>query len=236
MEEVNKKSENVEAMFNSIASNYDFLNHFLSLGIDKSWRWRLVKQLAKENPGRVIDIATGTADLAIQLARHHESVIIDGVDISENMLNIGKNKIAKRHLEGRIKLHQGTSLNLPFNDAEYDAAMVAFGVRNFEDLSKGIAEIYRVLRTGGSFYVLEFSMPSKFPMSNLYRFYFRKVLPFIGGLVSGSRSAYTYLPESVFAFPEKEKFIEIMTTVGFKNCTYKQLTFGVASIYIGYKQ
>lgn len=235
MEELNKKSDNVAAMFNSIAAKYDFLNHFLSLGIDKLWRRRLVKQLAKSNPAQVLDIATGTGDLAIQLANHHQLVNITGVDISENMLNIGRDKIWKRKLEERIKLKQANSMNLPFADSEFDAAMVAFGVRNFEDLSKGITEIHRVLKDGGSLYVLEFSMPSKFPMRNLYRFYFRKVLPFVGGMVSGSKSAYTYLPESVFAFPEKEKFVEIMANAGFKNCSYKRLTFGVASIYVGSK-
>ncbi len=235
MEELNKKSDNVAAMFNSIAAKYDFLNHFLSLGIDKLWRRRLVKQLAKSNPRQVLDIATGTGDLAIQLANHHQLVNITGVDISENMLNIGRGKIWKRKLEERIKLKQANSMNLPFADGEFDAAMVAFGVRNFEDLSKGITEIHRVLKNGGSLYVLEFSMPSRFPMRNLYRFYFRKVLPFVGGIVSGSKSAYTYLPESVFAFPEKEKFVEIMANAGFKNCNYKRLTFGVASIYVGSK-
>jgi len=235
MEELNKKSDNVAAMFNSIAAKYDFLNHFLSLGIDKLWRRRLVKQLAKSNPQQVLDIATGTGDLAIQLAKHHKSVNITGVDISENMLSIGREKILKRKLEGRINLKQANSLSLPFADGEFDAAMVAFGVRNFEDLSKGITEIHRVLKNGGSLYVLEFSMPSRFPMRNLYRFYFRRVLPFVGGIVSGSKSAYTYLPESVFAFPEKEKFVEIMANAGFKNCSYKRLTFGVASIYVGRK-
>lgn len=235
MEELNKKSDNVAAMFNSIAAKYDFLNHFLSLGIDKLWRRRLVKQLTKSNPQQVLDIATGTGDLAIQLAKHHKSVNITGVDISENMLSIGREKILKRKLEGRINLKQANSLSLPFTDGEFDAAMVAFGVRNFEDLSKGITEIHRVLKDGGSLYVLEFSMPSRFPMRNLYRFYFRKVLPFVGGIVSGSKSAYTYLPESVFAFPEKEKFVEIMANAGFKNCSYKRLTFGVASIYVGSK-
>ena len=235
MEELNKKSDNVAAMFNSIAAKYDFLNHFLSLGIDKLWRRRLVKQLAKSNPRQVLDIATGTGDLAIQLAKHHKSVNITGVDISENMLSIGREKILKRKLEERINLKQANSLNLPFADGEFDAAMVAFGVRNFEDLSKGITEIHRVLKNGGSLYVLEFSMPSRFPMRNLYRFYFRRVLPFVGGIVSGSKSAYTYLPESVFAFPEKEKFVEIMANAGFKNCSYKRLTFGVASIYVGSK-
>ena len=235
MEELNKKSDNVAAMFNSIAAKYDFLNHFLSFGIDKLWRCRLVKQLAKSNPRQVLDIATGTGDLAIQLAKHHKSVNITGVDISENMLSIGREKILKRKLEERINLKQANSLNLPFADGEFDAAMVAFGVRNFEDLSKGITEILRVLKNGGSLYVLEFSMPSRFPMRNLYRFYFRRVLPFVGGIVSGSKSAYTYLPESVFAFPEKEKFVEIMANAGFKNCSYKRLTFGVASIYVGSK-
>ncbi|MGE0077277.1 MAG: bifunctional demethylmenaquinone methyltransferase/2-methoxy-6-polyprenyl-1,4-benzoquinol methylase UbiE [Bacteroidales bacterium] len=235
MGDVNKKSENVEAMFNSIASNYDFLNHFLSLGIDKLWRKRLVSRLAKSNPRKVLDIATGTGDLAIQLAKRHKVTSIVGVDISENMLRIGRDKIEKRQLDSCIQLMQANSLNLPFSNDEFDAAMVAFGVRNFEDLPKGIAEIYRVLKTGSCFYVLEFSMPSKFPIANLYRFYFRRILPFIGRIVSGSKSAYTYLPESVLSFPEKERFVEIMSSIGFRNCTYKQLTFGVASIYVGYK-
>ncbi|NLI87729.1 MAG: bifunctional demethylmenaquinone methyltransferase/2-methoxy-6-polyprenyl-1,4-benzoquinol methylase UbiE, partial [Bacteroidales bacterium] len=205
-----KSSQNVEAMFNSIASNYDFLNHFLSLGIDRKWRKRLIRLVAKGNPQKVLDVATGTADLAMLLAREYGGVSITGVDISENMLAIGKRKVESENLSGQISLHRASALNLPFENDSFDAAMVAFGVRNFEDLSMGLSEVYRILINGGQFAILEFTIPDKFPVAQLYRFYFRYVLPLFGGIISGSRTAYKYLPESVLAFPEKENFLEIM--------------------------
>ena len=201
-----KSSQNVEAMFNSIASNYDFLNHFLSLGIDRKWRKRLIRLVAKGNPQKVLDVATGTADLAMLLAREYGGVSITGVDISENMLAIGKRKVESENLSGQISLHRASALNLPFENDSFDAAMVAFGVRNFEDLSMGLSEVYRTLRNGGQFAILEFTIPDKFPVAQLYRFYFRYVLPLFGGIISGSRTAYKYLPESVLAFSEEEDF------------------------------
>lgn len=230
-----KSSQNVEAMFNSIASNYDFLNHFLSLGIDRKWRKRLIRLVAKGNPQKVLDVATGTADLAMLLAREYGGVSITGVDISENMLAIGKRKVESENLSGQISLHRASALNLPFENDSFDAAMVAFGVRNFEDLSMGLSEVYRILINGGQFAILEFTIPDKFPVAQLYRFYFKHVLPLFGGIISGSRTAYKYLPESVLAFPEKENFLEIMRQVGFTGCTCKSLTFGIASIYTGFK-
>lgn len=234
MAKISKKSENVEAMFNGIASKYDLLNHLLSFGIDKSWRRRLVRQLGRQKPDKVLDVATGTADLAIQLAYRLPSVSIIGIDISEKMLRIGRSKVEKRGISS-VRLVQANSMEIPFGDGEFDAVMVAFGVRNFEDLPKGLSEIYRVLKTGGCLYVLEFSIPDKFPVANVFRFYFRRILPWFGRIVSGSYDAYTYLPESVATFPEKENFLGIMAHAGFRDCSYQRVTFGIASIYVGFK-
>lgn len=230
-----KSSQNVEAMFNGIASNYDFLNHFLSLGIDRKWRKQLINLVASVKPTRVLDVATGTADLSILLAQRLENVSITGVDISESMLAVGRGKVESRNLAGQISLQKASALNLPFDGSSFDAAMVAFGVRNFEDLTLGLSEVFRTLKTGGYFAILEFTIPDKFPVAQLYRFYFRHVLPLFGGIISGSRAAYKYLPESVLAFPEKENFLEILRHVGFTGCSYKSLTFGIASIYTGFK-
>ena len=229
------KTQQVEAMFNDIAPKYDFLNHFLSLGIDKIWRRKVVRKIVADNPKDVLDIATGTADLAILLAKNHPSVKIIGVDLAENMLEVGKQKVERSKLADRILLKQGDSLSLPFADNSFDSAMVAFGVRNYEDPVKGMMETLRVLRPNGKFYVLEFSMPRKFPMSQIYRFYFWAILPLIGRIVSGHKLAYTYLPESVNAFPDGQSFIKLMENAGFKNCKFRLLSFGIATIYQGEK-
>lgn len=235
MTKVDKTSNRVAAMFNSIAPKYDLLNHLLSFGIDRVWRRRLVNRMLANKPGLILDVATGTADLAISLANKNELIRVFGIDISESMLGIGKEKVAKRNLTQRIELVHASALSIPFPDNHFDAAMVAFGVRNFEDLTIGLKEISRVLKPGSELGVLEFSMPKHWPLNALYRFYFRKLLPRVGGLISGNRDAYSYLPESVATFPEGDGFATILTECGYKNVEVKKLTFGVATIYLAQK-
>jgi len=229
------KTKQVEAMFNDIAPKYDFLNHFLSLGIDKIWRRKVIRKIINDNPTDVLDIATGTADLAILLARKHPRVNIIGIDLAENMLAVGRKKVEELNLSNRIVLKQGDSLSLPFMNDSFDVAMVAFGVRNYENPVKGMEETLRVLRKNGKFYVLEFSMPRRFPMAQFYRFYFWAILPLLGRMVSGHKQAYTYLPESVNAFPDGNNFILLMQKAGFSECKFKKLSFGIATIYEGKK-
>jgi demethylmenaquinone methyltransferase/2-methoxy-6-polyprenyl-1,4-benzoquinol methylase len=232
---VDKSTSSVAAMFNSIAPSYDFLNHLLSLGIDKLWRRRLVKRLLRANPQNVLDVATGTADLALALAKSSPYVKVVGIDISESMLAIGMVKVKKRKLDNRIALKKASALCIPYADNHFNAAMVAFGVRNFEDLSQGLKEICRVLKPGGELAVLEFSMPHHWPFNALYRFYFLKFLPWIGGKVSGNRLAYTYLPESVLTFPQGETFAQILKSCGFNDVEIRGQTFGIATLYIAKK-
>lgn len=228
------KKEKVRTMFNNISEKYDFLNHFLSMGIDVLWRKKLVRKLKKHQPKRILDVATGTGDLAITARKTGAEQII-GIDISEGMLAVGKQKILKRKLDHLIKLELADSENLPFEDASFDACIVAFGVRNFENLDKGLAEMYRTLSENGSIWVLEFSKPQKFPIKQFYNFYFKHILPRIGRLISKDDFAYTYLPESVQEFPFGEIFLDHLKGVGFKKCKIIPLSFGIASIYIGYK-
>ncbi|RDV13412.1 bifunctional demethylmenaquinone methyltransferase/2-methoxy-6-polyprenyl-1,4-benzoquinol methylase UbiE [Pontibacter diazotrophicus] len=228
-----KKSQ-VAKMFNNIAGKYDFLNHFLSAGIDIIWRKKAVSLLAPEKPKLVLDIATGTADFAIETLRLNPDKII-GVDISEGMLAVGREKLIKKGLAEKIELLYGDSENLPFEDNTFDAITVAFGVRNFENLEKGLADMYRVLKPGGTAVVLEFSNPRSFPMKQLYHFYSSNILPMVGKLVSKDNAAYTYLPESVQAFPDGQNFLNIYSKVGFRSTKWHSLTFGISSIYIGKK-
>ncbi|MBB6611018.1 bifunctional demethylmenaquinone methyltransferase/2-methoxy-6-polyprenyl-1,4-benzoquinol methylase UbiE [Pontibacter sp. Tf4] len=228
-----KKSQ-VAKMFNNIAGNYDFLNHFLSAGIDIIWRKKAVSMLKPIQPKQVLDIATGTADFAIETLKLNPDKIT-GVDISEGMLAVGREKIAKKGLANKIELQYGDSENLPFADNTFDAITVAFGVRNFENLEKGLSEMYRVLKPGGMAVVLEFSNPRSFPMKQLYQFYSRNILPMIGKIVSKDNAAYTYLPESVQAFPDGRAFLNIYEKVGFKTTQWHPLTFGISSIYTGRK-
>ncbi len=228
------RKQQVQAMFNNIAGRYDLLNHLLSMGIDRGWRKKLVKLMAKDNPRRILDLATGTADLSIAAARIKPDNIT-GTDIAEEMLAIGQEKVNKLGLGKMITLLKADSENLPFGDAEFDAAMVAFGVRNYENLPKGLHEMCRVLKPGSKAFILEFSKPKAFPVKQLFGFYSRFILPTIGRLVSKDSSAYTYLPESVAAFPQDDEFIKIMLDAGFSQAEFKSLSFGITNLYIGKK-
>jgi demethylmenaquinone methyltransferase/2-methoxy-6-polyprenyl-1,4-benzoquinol methylase len=228
------KKEQVAKMFNSISRRYDFLNHFLSLGIDKGWRKKAISMLRSSQPKTILDVATGTGDFALEALSLRPQQII-GIDISEGMLDVGRKKIVERKLNELISLQSGDSENIPFEENKFDAVTVAFGVRNFENLEKGLKEIYRVLKPGGMLVVLEFSKPKMFPLKQLYNFYFKAILPKIGRVVSSDTSAYTYLPESVEVFPDGQDFIRILSGVGFKSTTCKSLTFGISSIYTGTK-
>ncbi|OQX81719.1 MAG: bifunctional demethylmenaquinone methyltransferase/2-methoxy-6-polyprenyl-1,4-benzoquinol methylase [Bacteroidetes bacterium 4484_249] len=229
------KKQQVKTMFNNIAHRYDFLNHFLSGGIDFIWRKKAIKTLSANNPKTILDVATGTGDLAIAAIKLNPEKII-GIDIAEDMVEIGRTKVRKKNLEQVIQLQTGDSENIQFSDNYFDAAMVAFGVRNFENLEKGLSEMHRILKPGGEVMILEFSKPIRFPVKQFYNFYFRYILPFIGRLISGDSSAYTYLPDSVSEFPHGNEFLNILTKVGFKNPGHRPLTFGIASIYSGWKQ
>ncbi|GGF47560.1 bifunctional demethylmenaquinone methyltransferase/2-methoxy-6-polyprenyl-1,4-benzoquinol methylase UbiE [Echinicola rosea] len=228
------KKAQVANMFNNISKRYDLLNHLLSLGIDITWRKKAIKMLQKDQPKVILDIATGTGDFAIEaLALNPEKVI--GVDISEGMLAEGKKKIKNKKLDHLIEMQMGDSEKLLFEENKFDAVIVSFGVRNFENLEKGLADMYRVLKPGGKTVIVEFSKPKKFPLKQGYNFYFKYILPQIGKLVSKDQSAYTYLPESVQAFPDGDKFLAVLDKVGFKNTKCRPLTFGISSIYIGEK-
>ena len=228
------KKVQVALMFNNIARKYDFLNHFLSLGIDKLWRKKAIRLLLSHQPKHMLDIATGTGDFAIAALKLNPDSVV-GIDISTEMLAVGREKIAKKGLEHKIQLFKGDSENIQFEDDSFDAITVAFGVRNFENLERGISEMHRVLVKGGKLVVLEFSKPRKFPIKQIYNFYFFKILPFWGRIVSKDISAYTYLPESVENFPDGEKFLKICKNCGFGSVLEQRLSFGIASIYIGTK-
>ena len=223
----------VESMFDSIAWRYDFLNHFLSFGIDLLWRRRAIKVISKfcKNP-HILDVATGTGDLAIAAMKLNPSKIT-GIDISQKMLEIGKEKIDRKGFSGKIELIPGDSENIPFGDNVFDVAMVAFGVRNFSDPLKGLSEMKRVIRNEGMIMVLEFSKPSGFPFRPVYNFYFRNILPFFGKLFSKDKAAYSYLPDSVMKFPDNDEFLKLLTLAGFYETRQIKLTGGVASIYTG---
>ena len=221
-------------MFDSISGNYDFLNHFLSLGIDIRWRKKAVKLLAPGQPKLILDVATGTGDFAVEALKLNPDKVI-GIDISEGMLEVGRKKMRSKGYDSKIELRSGDSENLPFEENKFDAVIVAFGVRNFENLERGLAEMYRVLRPGGRMVVLEFSKPRMFPFKQLYNFYFTFILPKIGKIISKDPAAYTYLPESVQAFPDGQNFISILNRLGFKDTLCKPLTLGISSLYTGIK-
>jgi demethylmenaquinone methyltransferase/2-methoxy-6-polyprenyl-1,4-benzoquinol methylase len=228
------KKEQVARMFNNISHRYDLLNRVLSLGIDIRWRKKAVELLKAHHPESVLDVATGTGDFAIAAVKSGAKKIT-GVDISEQMLAMGREKIKKLNLTGTIELQSGDSENLQFQDNLFDAVIVSFGVRNFENLEKGMGEILRVLKPGGLLIVLEFSKPTGFFFKHIYNFYFRFILPTIGRLISKDTAAYKYLPDSVNAFPYGKAFTNILDKTGFKNTKCTALTFGVSSIYTGKK-
>ncbi len=232
-EKISKK-EQVARMFDNISNRYDFLNHFLSLGIDKGWRKKAIRLLEPFKPKVILDAATGTGDFAIQALDLQPDKVI-GVDISEGMLEVGRKKMAARGLSNKIEMRSGDSENLPFADNNFDAVTVGFGVRNFENLEKGLSEIYRVMKPGAMLVILEFSRPKRFPFKQVYNFYFTTILPKIGRWVSHDKAAYTYLPESVEAFPDGNNFMNILISTGFKNTACKPLTFGISSIYTAQK-
>ncbi|MCB0606934.1 MAG: bifunctional demethylmenaquinone methyltransferase/2-methoxy-6-polyprenyl-1,4-benzoquinol methylase UbiE [Lewinella sp.] len=229
------KKQQVSSMFDRIAPYYDLLNRVLSLGIDTRWRRKLVRKIAGQKPGQVLDVATGTGDVALEIHRQLPDSLITGADISEEMLEIGRKKVAKKGLTAQIRLQAGDSENLPFPDNTFDAITVAFGVRNFEDLDLGLKEMNRVLKKGGKLAVLEFSKPVSFPFKQMYNAYFRYVLPVIGRLTSKDPRAYSYLYESVQAFPDGEDFIRILKNNGYKTLENIPLTFGICTIYLAEK-
>jgi demethylmenaquinone methyltransferase/2-methoxy-6-polyprenyl-1,4-benzoquinol methylase len=228
------KKEQVTLMFNNIAPQYDFLNHFLSLGIDKYWRKKAIQTVGTVNPKKILDVATGTGDLAFAACKINPREII-GIDISSAMLDIAEQKRLKFKPAVSLQFEPGDSENINYPDNTFDAAMVAFGVRNFENLDKGLAEINRVIKKGGILVILEFSKPQTLIFKKLYHFYMFKIVPFFGKLFSKDTKAYTYLPESVHAFPDGEQFLNHMAHVGFTALKAKSLTFGIASIYSGIK-
>lgn len=228
------KKQQVATMFDNISGKYDFLNHFLSLGIDIAWRKKAIRQLKADNPKTILDIATGTGDFAIEALSLNPDKVI-GVDISAGMLKVGREKLKKKNLQDKIELLLGDSEGLVFDDNKFDAVIVSFGVRNFENLEKGLADMYRVLKPGGKTVILEFSKPKAFPFKQLYHFYFKWILPKIGNIISKDQAAYTYLPESVQEFPDGQDFLLILEKIGFKDIQCKPQTLGISSIYIGKK-
>lgn len=228
------KKAQVADMFNNIAGKYDFLNHFLSLGIDKGWRKKAIAEVQKVKPRYILDVATGTGDLAIAASQLQPESII-GVDIADQMLEVGRKKIKEQQLDNIINLQHGDSEALPFETNSFDAVTCAYGVRNFEHLAAGLKEMSRVLKPGGKVVILEFSHPKKFPIKQLYRFYFRYILPTLGKLVSKHDNAYTYLPESVMAFPEGEVFCDMLQQCGFKDAKARPLTLGITTLYTAFK-
>ena len=229
------KKEQVTKMFDTISKEYDGLNRVISFGIDIKWRKKAVQLVADTNPNIILDIATGSGDLAINLAETNAEKII-GLDISEGMLNVGKEKILNKSLQDRIEMVVGDSENLPFEDNTFDAITVGFGIRNFETLEKGLVEILRVLKPGGIFVILETSVPTKTPFKQGYNLYTKNIMPLIGKLFSKDRSAYKYLSDSASVFPYGETLNNILREIGFINVVNRPQTFGVATIYTSSKK
>ncbi|MCE2816485.1 MAG: bifunctional demethylmenaquinone methyltransferase/2-methoxy-6-polyprenyl-1,4-benzoquinol methylase UbiE [Cryomorphaceae bacterium] len=229
------KKEQVAEMFNAISPKYDALNRILSVGIDQSWRRKTVREIRATGATQILDVATGTADLALALADGIPGSKVVGVDISAGMLDVGRQKVRARRRDDRVRLDLGDGEQLPYGDAEFGAITVAFGVRNFEHLEQGLRDMHRVLQPGGTLAVLEFSQPTSWPFRPLYLFYFNNILPRIGRLISKDASAYTYLPDSVQAFPYGEAFAAKLQEAGFRTVRIRPLTLGIASLYVATK-
>lgn len=229
------KKEQVAAMFNNISGTYDFLNHFLSAGIDIIWRKKAIRELSALQPKTILDVATGTGDFAFEAIKILHPEKVTGVDISTGMLEVARKKIAERGLQQVFEVQTGDSEGLHFGDDRFDAITVAFGVRNYENLEKGLADMLRVLKPGGKIVILEFSKPTVFPVKQAYNFYFKYLLPVFGKLFSKDARAYTYLNESVLAFPDGKAFTQLMDKVGYKSTRHRSLTFGISAIYTGTK-
>lgn len=228
------EKEYVRSLFDTIAYRYDLLNHLLSGGIDLYWRRTAIETLVSHKPKRILDVATGTADFALAALRLNPERVI-GVDISEPMLEIARKKISQKNLSDKIWLQTGEAEGLMFGAESFDAAIVAFGARNFENLDKGLSEMNRVLRKGGKIVILEFSKPKYFPFKQLYFFYFKNILPLVGRLISKNKEAYQYLPDTVMKFPEGNEFLERLKRAGFSSLQEQRLTFGIATVYTGIK-
>ena len=228
------KKEEVAEMFNNISGKYDFLNHFLSMGIDHIWRRKAVNQLKEVRPKKILDLATGTGDFALALLKLNPDQII-GMDISSGMLEVGKKKMIHKKVDHIISMQLGDSEDMPFEDDYFDGLTVGFGVRNYENLEKGLSEMLRVLRPGGKAVILEFSKPKSFPIKQLFGFYSKRVIPVFGKTISKDSKAYEYLPESVAAFPEGEDFMNILKKVGYQKVSSKKVSGGIATIYMGYR-
>lgn len=229
------KKNQVAQMFDNIAFRYDFLNSLLSLGIHKGWRKKCIKLIAKKNPQYILDVATGTADFAIEALKLNPTKVV-GVDISEGMMKYGRVKIEKLKAQSKITLHYGDAETCDLADNSMDAITVGFGVRNFEHLEKGLINMNRILKPGGQICILEFSTPRKFPFKQFYKFYFKFVTPTLGKIFSKDARAYTYLPESIKVFPDNEHFVSILKNCGYVNASFESLNFGLAAIYLAEKK
>ena len=228
------KKQEVADMFDNISEKYDFLNHFLSMGIDRIWRKKAIRILKPSQPKKIIDLATGTGDFALAALKIHPDEVV-GVDISKGMLGKGREKMKKRKVEDKVTLKYGDSEDLPFEDNAFDALTVGFGVRNYENLEKGLAEMLRVISVGGTAVILEFSKPKRFPIKQFFGFYSKFIIPRLGKSISKDKAAYAYLPESVAAFPEGQDFLDILTKVGYREVKAKMVSGGIATIYSGIK-
>ncbi len=230
-----EKASQVEAMFDNIAPTYDVLNHRLSWDIDKYWRRTAIKNLQKSKPARILDIATGTGDFAVLAAQKLKPKEVIGVDISEGMMQVGRLKVKQQGLQDIISFKKEDCTKLSFKDGDFNAVMAAFGIRNFQNLEKGLQEMYRVLESGGMLCVLELTTPVAFPMKQMFRVYSHTILPIYGRLISKDVSAYSYLTKTIEAFPQGETMVEILQKVGFSKASFRRLTFGICTLYVAYK-
>ena len=230
----NKKSQ-IQLMFDRVAGRYDLLNRMMSMGVDIGWRKKLIREMGRSNPSFILDMATGTGDLAIMAARSIKGSQVLGIDLSPNMIDIAKQKVEDKHLSTSVTLRTGDAENLDIEDDQFDAAMIAFGVRNFENLDMGLKELNRVLKPGSTLYILEFSKPTIFPVKQVFNLYFKLVVPALGSLFSKDADAYKYLYDSVQVFPDYDRMKEKMIEAGFKNCSWESLSFGICCLYRGEK-